>query len=467
MKSNVMQRSKLSWKMAIIYATIFSLILLLLNFAVLYGVRLFLVSQATQKIDNLSNTIASNIIGSPSEKTSLDDPELVSDAVSDSTIGIRIASPEGKDINKSNNFPDNGLSITEYIGIDTQLTLGNERFMVKNSKIMNSGNIIAYLQIVINMRREYDFIRVLMFLMIAANIIGIALSFFAGYLTSKRLLSPIDRITNAVQAIDINDLNTHVDEGKADDELSRLTKTFNKMIDRLRQSFEKQNRFVSDASHELRTPIAIIRGYAGLINKWGRENNDIFEESVHAIIIETSEMTELIEKLLLIAKSDNNGLKVNPTAFCLSRMLEEVVNESKVISLNHAISCAFGEPITISADRLMIKQALRAVIENSIKFTPLQGSIAVGYVIMEESVAITVKDTGIGIPVDEVDNIFERFYRVDKSRSKETGGSGLGLSIVQLIVKAHNGTVFASSKPGEGTTISITLPVDKDLTKIP
>jgi two-component system, OmpR family, sensor histidine kinase ArlS len=458
MKSDILKRSKLSWKLAIIYAAIFSIILILLNAAVLYGVRLFLVSQVTQNIENVGNTIATKIIGSPSERTPLDDPELVYEAGMDPAISVRIASPEGKEINKSSNFVADGLSLKDNIGLARQLTNNNERVMVKNSKIIENGKTVAYLQIVITMGREYSFIRILLFLMLAANIIGIALSLLAGFLTSKRLLSPIDRITNTVQAIDIDDLNMHVEEGRADDELSRLAKTFNKMIDRLRQSFDKQNRFVSDASHELRTPIAVIRGYTDLISKWGREDNAIFQESVHAIINETSEMTELIEKLLLIAKSDNNGLMLSPTTFCLSDLLDEVVNESRVISQNHAISCACSEQFTINADRLMIKQALRALIENSIKFTPIHGSIDVGSVIMGGSVTITVKDTGIGIPADEVNNIFERFYRVDKSRSKETGGSGLGLSIVQLIVKAHNGTVSVSSKPGEGTIISITLP---------
>lgn len=459
MISDVLKRSRLSWKLAIIYASIFSLILIILNIAVLNGVWLFLDSQAKQAINDVGKTIANGIIGLPTEKLPLDDPELVNEAGVNAAISVRIASPDGKEVNKSSNSVQNGLSIADNIGLFRRLKIENHNMLVKNSEISDNGKIIAYLQISLNMDRDYGFIRILMLLMLAANILGIALSLIAGFLTSKKLLSPIDRITNAVQEIDIGDLNMHVEEGQANDELSRLANTFNKMIDRLRLSFEKQNRFVSDASHELRTPIAVIRGYADLISKWGRENSAIFAESILAITRETAEMTELIEKLLFIAKSDNNDLILNRSKFYLSDLLEEVARESRIISPDHVILCVYSKTVTIQADRLMIKQALRALIENSIKFTPIPGNIELKYIMTNGQVEITVKDTGIGIPANEINNIFERFYRVDKSRSKESGGSGLGLSIVYLIVKAHNGTVTASGKPGEGTTISLMIPI--------
>lgn len=461
MKAGILKRSKLSWKLALIYASIFTLILVLLNFAVLYGVRFFLISQATNSLNNISNKIGAMIIGSPSEKTPLNDPELIDEATIDPEISVRIATPAGGIVNKSSNFGDAAIDIgiTDEIDHIRQLTINNTSFLIKNNRITDQGETVAYLQVAFSMDRENGFIRVLFFLMLAATILGIALSFFTGYWMSKRMLSPIDRMTSTVQGIDIGDLNTHVEEGIADDELSRLAKTFNKMIDRLRLSFEKQNRFVSDASHELKTPIAVIRGYTDVINKWGRGNDSIFKESIQAIQSETSEMTEMIGKLLMLAKSDSNTLTLNSTKFSISELLEEVTNESKVISQNHIFSFESNTPVMVMADRLMIKQALRAIMENSIKFTPPQGSIKLECTQTDNSVVITVTDNGPGIPGHELENIFERFYRVEKSRSKETGGSGLGLSIVQLIVMAHCGTVSAKSELGQGTSIIITLPI--------
>ena len=460
MRGMFLRHSKLSWKLAFIYASIFFIILFVLNAAVLYGVRAFLRSQVADGLNDISHNIANDIIGSPSERTPLNDPELVNVIGADEEVSVRIAGPDGIEINRSSNYHFTGApDMTENMGKIRQLKLGGSYIMLKNSKIESNGATVAYLQVLINMNREYEFTRVLLFLMLAANITGIGFALLAGFFTSRRMLSPIDRITTTVQQIDIRELGTHVEEGKTDDELSRLARTFNGMLDRLRLSFEKQNRFVSDASHELRTPVAVIRGYADLLNRWGREDPAIYEESVHAIIHETEDMTGLIERLLLLAKSDSKALALRKADFSLPDLLEEVAVESRMLSPHHTIRYSYGEPLMICADRLMIKQALRALMENSIKFTPEGGGIELAYSVKNDIVTIMVKDTGIGIPDEEVDNIFERFYRVERSRSKATGGSGLGLSVVRIIAQSHKGTVTASSKLGEGTTVLMMLPL--------
>lgn len=459
MKINFFKFTKISWKLTLLYASIFSLVLILLNASVLYGIKFFLVNQSMQKVSNISNTIAERIKGSPNEQMSLDDPELIAEARADSTISVRIANPDGALVNSEDNFQWKAIPFKSSLNSIKKIESGELHLVVENRQILSEGKTKAYLQVAGNMEKEYMFIKVLFALMAGADAIGIAISLLAGYLISKRMLFPIDRITKAAQSISINHLDRRIEVNQTDDELSRLAKTFNEMIDRLKQSFDRQNQFVSDASHELRTPISVIQGYIGLIDRWGKEDKSVLQESIDAIKNETAGMTELIEKLLFLARGDSGSQKLQKTEFGLKELIDEVGRESQLISKQHNIQYGVVEDVSVFADRKMIKQMLRALIDNSIKFTPPGGIIVVQSFKNEESVNITVKDTGIGIPQEELCRIFNRFYRVDKARTKETGGSGLGLSIVKWIVDAHNGRIQAESIIGEGTSITAEFPI--------
>lgn len=459
MRINFFKFTKISWKLTLLYASIFSLVLILLNASVLYGIKFFLVNQSMQKVSNVSNTIAEKIIGSHNEQMSLDDPELIGEARTDSTISVRIANPEGILVNSEDSFKWKTIPFASSLDSVKKMESDELHLVVENRRIISAGKTKAYLQVAGNMEKEYMFLKVLFFLMAGADALGIAISLLAGYLISRRMLFPIDRITKTAQSISINHLDRRIEVSQTDDELSRLAKTFNEMIDRLKQSFEKQNQFVSDASHELRTPISVIQGYIGLIDRWGKEDRSVLQESIDAIKNETAGMTELIEKLLFLARGDSGSQKLQKTEFSLKELIDEVGRESQLISQEHTIQYGATEDVSILADRKMLKQMLRALIDNSIKFTPPGGTIFVQAIKNENAVNITIKDTGIGIPQDEVSRIFNRFYRVDKARAKETGGSGLGLSIVKWIVDAHNGSIKAESTIGEGTSITAEFPL--------
>ena len=274
---------------------------------------------------------------------------------------------------------------------------------------------------------------------------------------SKKMLRPIDDIAKAADNISINNLKERIEVTGPDDELKRLGNTFNKMIDRLQGAFNRQIQFVSDASHELRTPIAVIQGYANLLDRWGKDDREALEKSIHAIKLETSNMANLVEKLLFLAKGDSGNQKIEKKEFWLNELISEVVRESKLIDASHIISSDKNDTVNVFADYKMIKQMLRVFIENSIKFTPEQGKIDISSEIQNKTVKITVSDTGIGIPKDEMENIFERFYTVDESRSKDKAGTGLGLSIAKWIVEVHEGTINVENQEGKGTKITVIL----------
>lgn len=302
------------------------------------------------------------------------------------------------------------------------------------------------------------YINVLSMFLITVNIINILITIILGSKVSRRILKPIDIMTETVKEITINDMGTRLNISGAKDELKDLAITFNKMLDRLQESYERQNQFVSDASHELRTPIAVIQGYANLLDRWGKDDKEVLDESILAIKNESENMKDLIEKLLFLARGDKKQIKIEIKEFCLNELIEEIIKETKLIDSNHNISYLINNHTTIKADYKLLKQALRVFIDNSIKFTPERGNITISADANKEKIFITIEDTGIGISKDEIPYIFNRFYRVDKSRTKESGGNGLGLSIAKYIIDNHNGSIKVESELNKGTKIIICIP---------
>ncbi|WP_298838027.1 sensor histidine kinase [Clostridium sp.] len=455
MNLKIIKSAKISLKLTVIYAVMFSLILLILNASILYGIKYYLYGQANKQIEDVKTIVLSNIT-SRNEHVDLSDKELVSDVTSEQNISIRILDQSGKVLNKSNEFNYKIISKEPFDKI-IKIKEDDKHLVYKILKMKSSKYGVIYIQIVKWMGNEYDFMQILFILMAIADFIGMIASIILGYAMSKKMLEPIDRITKAADNISINNLLGRIEVTGPDDELKRLGNTFNKMIDRLQESFDRQIQFVSDASHELRTPIAVIQGYANLIDRWGKDDRQALEKSIRAIKLETSNMTNLVEKLLFIAKGNSGNQRIKKENFLLNYLICEVISETKLIDNSHIISSDQNDSISIFADYKMIKQMIRILIDNSIKFTPEKGTIDISSRVDGSAVKITVSDSGMGIPKDEIQNVFERFYTVDKSRSKEKGGTGLGLSIAKLIVDVHNGTIDVESTEGFGTKITVIL----------
>ncbi|MBE6042329.1 MAG: sensor histidine kinase [Clostridiales bacterium] len=243
-----------------------------------------------------------------------------------------------------------------------------------------------------------------------------------------------------------------------DAELAGLETAVNKLMSRMRESYRQQARFVSDASHELRTPIAVIRGYADLLDRWGKTDEKILEESIAAIKDESESMQHLVEQLLFLARGDSGRTPLNVSDFDLSNMMKEVWEESVMIDKTHEYRFEDGGPIPARGDVALIKQAARILIENASKYTPKGGEIVLKSLEKDGHPAFTVQDSGIGISQSDIPHIFERFYRADDSRSKQTGGSGLGLAIARWIIDRHGGRFEVISRKDIGTRITVILP---------
>lgn len=276
--------------------------------------------------------------------------------------------------------------------------------------------------------------------------------------TSYKMIGPIKNMTEITKTITVNNINTRLDIKGTQDELKELSQTFNEMMDRIEEGYKTQQQFVSDASHELRTPIAVIKGYVNMLDRWGKNDRDVLEESITAIKNETENMQDLIEKLLFIARSDKSTLIYTKEDFKISSILFEIEKETKMIDQKHKLYFKFYNDANIYGDKNRIKQAIRILIDNAIKFTPVGEYIMVSGYIQDDYYVIKVEDTGIGIEKKDLEKIFERLYRAEQSRSKEIGGHGLGLSIAKIIILGHKGKIKVKSTVGKGSEFSIMLP---------
>lgn len=323
--------------------------------------------------------------------------------------------------------------------------------------LMSTGIMVSF-SYFIQKNPPEDYVHFLGVILGVFNIVGLIFIIFFGSKASRKLLAPIKVMTGTVKEISINVLDKRLDVRGSKDELKDLAKTFNEMLDRIEKSVEQQNQFVSDASHELRTPIAVIQGYADLLDRWGKDDPRVLEESIAAVKGEAESMKSLVEKLLFLARGDNNRQRVEKEDFRLGEVINEILKETRLIDKNHNILCDQNEDIIIHADQKLIKEAIRIFMDNSIKFTPAGGTIKLNSYRKNKRACISIEDTGIGISQEDLPHIFNRFYRADKSRAKASGGTGLGLAIAKWIIDNHHGKIDVWSKPDVGTVVRIELP---------
>ncbi|MBS4007625.1 MAG: HAMP domain-containing protein [Clostridium sp.] len=322
--------------------------------------------------------------------------------------------------------------------------------------LMSTGIIISFIYFI----QDYppkNYIFLLVTILFASNLAGILVIIFVGSRVSRRLLAPIKTMTQTVQEISFNQLDRRLNVKGSKNELKELAQTFNHMLDRIQKSVEQQNRFVSDASHELRTPISVIQGYANLLARWGKDDKKVLEESIAALQSESENMNHLIEELLFLAKEDSGTLKINLEKFKISEVINEILYETNLINSTHQFINEKNEDFFINADRKLLKEAIRILIDNSIKYTPEGGLIKLNSYIKHSKSVIIVEDNGIGISKEDLPHIFTRFYRADKSRAKESGGTGLGLSIAKQIIDNHKGKISVWSELNKGTIFRIEL----------
>jgi signal transduction histidine kinase len=307
--------------------------------------------------------------------------------------------------------------------------------------------------------KENGFISLLSKQLVASILISLILTILSGMYLMKKSLAPLQEISKTIKGIEVNKLGSRISVSNKKNEIHDLAVTINQALDRIEYGYKQQQQFISDASHELRTPITVITGYVNLLDRWGKNDPEALQESITAIKSETEYMHQLIERLLFFARSNSGTLKKHFMDINTSILLQELYNEISFIDTQHIIILKQNDSATIYAEPGSVKQMLRIFIDNALKYTPAGGKIYLSCEKKDHKICYKIADTGIGIPTNEQKLVFERFYRVESSRSKETGGSGLGLSIAKYIAKGNNAELHLESEINKGTTMMAVFPI--------
>ncbi len=450
------KKSKISWKITVLYALMFMMLLFLINIAIYFFLSNFIDNNIRRSISNTSDFVVSQL-GSVSNPIGYYDAGILQDiSRSEENIYFRILENDGEIRAQSRYLRDIEIPITEDI---SEFRTENRFLAVNTIKLDNFPFSQGYLQVVRDITFEKNFLDFLILVLTAAAAIGALVSVFLGYFTTKKMLSPINQITETAREISFSDLDRRLSVRGPDDELKKLALTFNSMLDRLESSFKSQKQFVSDASHELRTPISVIKGYVDLLDRWGKEKEEVRDEAIEAIKDETENMKQLIENLLLLARGDDSELIKEEKIFDFNQLITDIIKDFKLMEDKISINFKESAQISFYGDPNLFKQLIRIFVENAVKFTSGRGEIELKIAKLNKNkFYFSIEDNGPGIEKENLENVFDRFYQADKSRSRKKEGSGLGLAIAKQIVESYDGDIEVESSPGEGARFTVILP---------
>lgn len=275
-----------------------------------------------------------------------------------------------------------------------------------------------------------------------------------------RALAPIDRVTRTAAGIGERDLSQRIDLALPDDEVGRLARTFNAMLDRIEGAFERQRRFTADAAHELRTPLALMQSQIELALRQPR-NQQEDRATLEALAEDVARLSRLSTALLTLARSDARGITLVPEPVDLPALLDILSEQYAPLAAAAGVHMAVAaQPVTVPADQDLLIQVLVNLLDNALRHAPPAGTITLGCAAEGGSARLWVTDEGPGIPPEHLPHLFERFYRADAGRDRHNGGIGLGLSICKTIVEAHGGTIAIESHRAVGTTVTLRLPLE-------
>ncbi len=288
---------------------------------------------------------------------------------------------------------------------------------------------------------------------------GILAAAAGGYLISRRALSPVDRISSTARAITADDLGRRLDVPRTGDELQRLSETLNSMLARLETAFRESSRFTADASHELRTPISVIRTSAEIALRRER-TPDEYRQALTGILSEAERTSALVQDLLTLARADAGVGGVRRTDIELGELIDEAGRVLRAACDREGLELSVDRPdhpVTVSGDRAALGRLILILGENAIKYTAPPGRLGLSLSEADGGARIVVSDPGIGIGAEDLPHVFDRFYRADRARSRDSGGVGLGLSIAKWIVEQHLGEIEIESEPGKGCRVEVRL----------
>jgi heavy metal sensor kinase len=448
-------------RLTLLYSTLVAVILLIFGTAVFLLVNILLLNQ----IDETLAGVAQDII-QVTRVDSVGELNYVSLPPLDMTANayVQVWSRDGK----LKSFSPSISMVSESLdpsGMSTSTPIYHENTVrgvhvrVLSVPLKVGERSIGVLQVATNLSVADSTRRDLLNIMLISSLVSVALAAVLSWVILGRALSPLQAIAETVDQINrADDLSRRIPQrAHSNDEIGDMVESFNQTLERLEGLFTSQQRFLADVSHELRTPLTVIKGNVDLM----RRMKQIDEESLTSIDQEAGRLTRLVGGLLLLAQAESGKLSLNMRPVQLDALLVEVFQEMRVLAGTKVhIHLKEIDQLEVNGDRDRLKQLLLNLAANAVQYTPPGGDVYLSLARVGDQARMIVRDTGPGIPQEDIPHIFERFYRAEKSRTRtRSSGFGLGLSIAHWIVEHHNGRIEVESKDGQGTAFIIWLPI--------
>lgn len=462
---NIVQKfhnAEISTKITLTYTACFMLLLMIINAVVYFGVFYALYRPASrtikysmEQIQNLMDTIAEN--PAAFNPNSIREP-LVAGVV------LRVVDDFGNIlVDTDKNYISNELfnknilsNPPSFADEDMEVSaIGNALvYRAKSDYTFEGEHVTLYFFRTITAERILldNMENILLLLDIAGMIFALAV----GNFVSKKILKPIKVMTEHAQNIAFGKMSGRIEIPASNDELTELAKTFNDMLDRIKDGIDKQQEFVIDASHALINPATAIFGNTGVLKKYGFDDRELFNESVESISESVRSMESIIQNLLFVARMDQNRQKLNKADFNLAYVVRQAVELKQIVATNHEFNIVQNDDATIFGDEDIILQMFEKFLDNAVKYSPNGGKISVTSKIDGDKIFVSIADNGVGIAQKNFDKIFERFFRV--GTLADVKGGGLGLTIARWIADNHGIKIEISSELGKGTTFTLVFP---------
>jgi heavy metal sensor kinase len=381
---------------------------------------------------------------------------------------FQILDPDGKTLYHSKEFWKIGYELKGMVLVNARnkkITREEIRspmrrtpYLIISTPVYRDGKLTEIIQLGTHLRFVRKNLSHFRSNILIALLIVLVLGTLGGWILARRSLSPIGYIASKARSITSENLGERLHPRGTGDEMDDLIHTINEMIIRLETSFKRMAEFTADASHELKTPICGMRGEAEVLLSKGRLAEE-YQEGLAHFIEQFDRLNQMINDLILLSKFDTSQEELKMVPLRLDLLVKDLCNLFQVLADQKEIALEMGslKEVTVIGDKVRLQQLFTNLIDNAIKYTS-RGSIHITVEENKDSALVKIRDTGIGIPKEEQEKIFKRFYRVDKSRSKETGGVGLGLSIAEWIAHAHQGRIEVESELNRGSTFIVYLP---------
>ncbi|MBS4177843.1 HAMP domain-containing sensor histidine kinase [Lederbergia citrea] len=452
----------IKWKLTLWSSCLMILLFFSYNLFQYFFIQNWLIAQEKQTIQTRMDEVLAYLKDTNHAQNGLDIQRANDflDKINQESQMIRLLNQKGEEVfSTSDDFPEDEIKpkLVNRSELD-EVKINEDRILVLRAPF-NEGTV----EIGRSLEKSDELMKYFFFVMIAGGIGATGLSLLGGRLISHQLLKSVNKIVDTMKRIKKKGLKERVQIGAHKDEITELGMMFNDLMDDLERSFLQQKQFVEDASHELKTPLTIIHGHLSLINRWGKEDPKVLERSIGLSLKEVDRLIQLVAELLELSRADANHQEdlihfdvIKPNVV-IDRVLENVklINNDFEININREAN----EHSLIKIPSRYLEQILLIAFDNAVKFAKDKKVIDVRTVNTGNLFTIEIKDYGIGIPKEDLPFVLNRFYRVDKARSRKSGGSGLGLSIAKRLVENYGGNLLLTSSEGKWTQISIQLPL--------